>query len=1204
VPQRPKKAGGYAESAARSSVTSKNKRAQSVVESSAWGGSDETGAESIKGDSQNQYIEMLRKTKKRNKVAPTLPSDWLPEARWEVITTVHGAAVPVTRASHCLVAAAPASGGIGAQNGYGATDLGSSQAFEHLYIVGGSSGSQSYGSSRSQSVLCKGPSREPKVAKVKSDVQQKEQDQQQQQQEQLQHEQQQQQQPSLRVPRLDQGLASFRLGPSMKSQQGLQAEWQPVRAGPPPRRLIGSAACAIGGGARIAVFGGIDAETGEVSRSLFVLDVDRGVWMDESDAEGGPPACTEHAATEVDGGRSMLVHGGKTSVAHDALPINEIRRLDIANGRTEWHQVAAKTGSTLESISDSVLARPPVRRGHTLCARGGVDGAPCVYMFGGYNGNNEVCADLTVLDMDRCIYLSVDSAGVPSVPRAFHTAVKLGPYMAVYGGFNALGQPMGDLKLLHLPTLMWAIPIVNAPLASLGAADERSGERGEGAAGADFRIARKKLGPTSKERSDNAGDGAGFEGPPNRSRHAAVPLSVGHKPGERAMLIFGGQVGDSCSSEILRLVLQLPKEREPGCSERQHPDKAYEFVIGNLESSMLSSRSNHDEQMQETAARTKSMLEDTRNMETRALSVKAQAAKFDIAKAQTQEEEDALLQQIEDEVLAFHALQKEARLKIRDLEMESESLLAKAQRLKSETTADFEGMLPEGELDFHSGNPVGKILNLLVPSGFIDRRDIRWRGARATAEAIILGNPREADSRAETPAGRRSTQPDSRSSTPTQGPTSRTTSPAPQSPIKRSLTFGTRTARGFALAFQEKQTSAELARWQEAARCELRVVAMLRHPCLQEIYGASTDESGIFLLTEPLMETLASRLSKERSGAPAGRRSSKLDKRSSTARFTSNVTDAPKPKRGSIESFGFAAAGWVLGEAQKLHMSCDLTAGLEYLHSKGVAHRHIVLENVYIRDQGNDVSAIVKLGGYFMARTSCRVHGEPAVPQAALQADIAELTQELAAVGLSGQAGARGAPVMATRSCTSDLASWRGPSCGTSPELGSFSRISPELSSAMDSEGERLNFKMGSFDARDLDIRSLGAVLLRLWLHQDVQAKKNQHLLDAYNTKNTEDLISAAEEMKQLFQATAGQISSVSSIRDASIRMVVTSCLRPINADQRSHSRPPSAAVLREAFGAIQVGDLTELPELTEDPSRSGLLADHAVDLQSDDEHG
>merc|ERR1712167_99425 len=54
-----------------------------------------------------------------------------------------------------------------------------------------------------------------------------------------------------------------------------------------------------------------------------------------------------------------------------------------------------------------------------------------------------------------------------------------------------------------------------------------------------------------------------------------------------------------------------------------------------------------------------------------------------------------------------------------------------------------------------------------------------------------------------------------------------------------------------------------------------------------------------------------------------------------------------------------------LGENEKLYIALDVANALEFLHTKGVAHRQVAEENVLVKDPA---SISVKLAGHFAAR--------------------------------------------------------------------------------------------------------------------------------------------------------------------------------------------------------------------------------------------
>lgn len=120
-------------------------------------------------------------------------------------------------------------------------------------------------------------------------------------------------------------------------------------------------------------------------------------------------------------------------------------------------------------------------------------------------------------------------------------------------------------------------------------------------------------------------------------------------------------------------------------------------------------------------------------------------------------------------------------------------------------------------------------------------------------------------------------------------------------------------------------------RWEAAARQELHVLGRLRHPGLIEYYGAAFSGTELLLVSESPLVSLAERLS-----------------------------EGPKLKNDD-----------------RLDIAMDLMHALEYLHVKGVSHRHITEDNVFLKDLPH---IVVKLGGVFPARLTCRATGEFFVP--------------------------------------------------------------------------------------------------------------------------------------------------------------------------------------------------------------------------------
>jgi len=124
-------------------------------------------------------------------------------------------------------------------------------------------------------------------------------------------------------------------------------------------------------------------------------------------------------------------------------------------------------------------------------------------------------------------------------------------------------------------------------------------------------------------------------------------------------------------------------------------------------------------------------------------------------------------------------------------------------------------------------------------------------------------------------------------------------------------------------------------RWRDAAVEELRLVGRLRHPRLAQYYGAVIHDGP----------------------------------QSTTAMVEALVEPGLIPLLSHLEEFD-ASEVYVIGK--------DICRGLEYLHSRGVAHKHLRAENVWLED--GDDRYIAKLGGFFAARVSCRAQITPFVP--------------------------------------------------------------------------------------------------------------------------------------------------------------------------------------------------------------------------------
>lgn len=385
------------------------------------------------------------------------------------------------------------------------------------------------------------------------------------------------------------------------------------------------------------------------------------------------------------------------------------------------------------------------------------------------------------------------------------------------------------------------------------------------------------------------------------------------------MIIFGGhtQTGDTVH-DVYRLVLGLP--REAVGPPQSHPYTAVGYVMGELERSIKLEQSQHREQVLYGYAQQKEIIQENRNIETRTLGVKCEAEKTAEALKIAQQREREVLKRIADAEDKLRKTEEAKRSRLRELEIEAEKILAKVMRVQREQVADFEGLVAMEDLEL-SDEVTSEIANPLCPLGKVERRCVQWHGAHVASEVVWYDNVPATSSRATTPMPF-----GSRSNTPV-GTSARST-PLPEisgHPADRHSSAGK-----LSLA-----SDGERSLWEEAARKELRIIRVLRHPNLQEVYGAVGDVLGLICLTEPVLDTLVTKLLHGGAGSEVG-----------------------------------------LSECQRLHISCDISSALDYLHSKGVAHRHVSSSNVFIWES-TGISA--KLGGHFAARIACRAKCEPLV---------------------------------------------------------------------------------------------------------------------------------------------------------------------------------------------------------------------------------
>eukprot|EP00747_Dinoflagellata_sp_TGD_P186384 gnl/TRDRNA2_/TRDRNA2_43381_c0_seq1.p1 gnl/TRDRNA2_/TRDRNA2_43381_c0~~gnl/TRDRNA2_/TRDRNA2_43381_c0_seq1.p1 ORF type:complete len:1283 (-),score=225.61 gnl/TRDRNA2_/TRDRNA2_43381_c0_seq1:110-3508(-) len=943
----------------------------------------------------------------------------------------------------------------------------------------------------------------------------------------------------------------------------LCAEWQ-VAHQDLPYKLSACTACVLNGGSRLVIFGGLDLDTDEVNNRVHILDWGSGgagEWSELSLSDGPPPSF-EHVACSVDGGRAMIVHGGRSENKDDAKLLDSLKVLEAGGSEIRWQPARPEDNVTWERRESlRWLTASPSRRAHTFCVEEG--NAKRAHMFGGYavqpdergEMKTAICSTLNVFDMERCIWLQVDSAGSLPLARAYHTAVTMGPYMAVFGGIDQSGKTLKDLRLLHLPTLVWTSPELAGKLKPPPKEQEMTL-----AAPKRSRIQFEELGndskallqlPGSEEREASSGGKTSHRGsaqdlsgtsqrgslrgrsvspteenlhePEPRSRHAAVPLTVGTKPGESAMLIFGGRgANGQVLYDVNRLVFKTPMETPDGSTA--HSNLAINFMLAQFREGVLNEQTDHEDKVKEALARKKELIEDARNMGTLALGVRAQTAKKEAFTESCKKAADELSNKLLDIDAKIRKAKADARPRLRELQIEITALRSKVQRELNQQSVLFgEEMGSDADVEIVRENILENVWNPWTPMGHVQRHGVRWCGAHAACEFIeFRPDSSETSSATDAPAfpsrppaaslksaGSVAGQPDQRktyqtviaANYATPGQNIRTVWSRASSPRLSDSALS--------LVFDDPQN------WEEAAKRELRILNMLRHPHLQEAFTATILSQGLCLVVESHLISLASCL-------------------------RANTKDGDMVKRTrEQERANFSRK---LSENESLHISLDLSSALAYLHSKGVAHRNVCAENCFLK-QCEDICA--KLGGHFAARISCRVAGEPHVPKV----DDPHF-----------QGGVRAE----LRSSSSNLG------------LGF-------LSSSI----------MGKIDARHSDVRAFGMVLLELWKPEITKA----------------DLLykSIPRRMSQLYTEfgpppdadvllTIPTPEDAEIIRDASVRLAVARCL------EKDKELRPSARAVYQAFIEIQNGDIDEIPKIAgADLSKESRLADVAVD-HSDDE--
>eukprot|EP00929_Paragymnodinium_shiwhaense_P043790 TRINITY_DN22498_c0_g1_i1.p1 TRINITY_DN22498_c0_g1~~TRINITY_DN22498_c0_g1_i1.p1 ORF type:complete len:1203 (-),score=172.97 TRINITY_DN22498_c0_g1_i1:211-3819(-) len=916
---------------------------------------------------------------------------------------------------------------------------------------------------------------------------------------------------------------------SVVREAELAAEWSSPQA-ELPRKLVGCVACALNGGRRVAVFGGLESDRDnvqQVTKQLKILEVVTGVWRDETAAEDGPPACFEHAAASPDGSREMLVHGGRSSSAAERAgepPLAYLKHLEVCDKKVVWKELAPRSMDELRSYpaSHRVLTSPPGRRAHSMVAESGR--TVRFYVFGGIscksNGGNQVCADLNVLDADRGLWLTVDVAGSGPGPRAYHSATLAGAYMVVFGGVNASGVTLQDLRLLYLPMLVWTAP---------------------------------KFGET-------------INGPCDRALHATACVTSCTRPGTHSLLVFGGRGSNGeLLKDMRRLVLTKPTR--PIGNKWGLTDGAIRYVEEEFHVALKELQDGYVERVDDITTKQSELKQDARNLETRRLAAEAQTFRFDSLSQKLRSETKTILAELAEADARLLEQEKEGRLRLRELEIEAESLLARMQRLRREQVGVVEGLTARDDVEVNpEGHKAVVLPNPLCPKGSVDRYPALWKGATVGVEVISSGVEMQQRMATQTLGGER----DHQTLTDTmefrhqlrKAVYSEDASKDDYDPFVHGLEMdGT------------NSNKAPWVSWSEATCSELAVMKLLRHPNIQEVYGAIADSFGIVVMVEQFVRTLrevlpmsvlgnkghwvqlenlplsttSARPSQRFRQSALATNSKWLATRSGTAESAEDITRACEEE-------------YFLTENDRYHVTCDVVNALDYLHAKGVAHRHLTIYNIFVYVD-EDMGVTAKVGAHFSARVACRATGEHYVVDelGGLPKDLCELAK--LGAGLQKKSSEPELIMTATKTDR---------------------KMHPQTA-------QQLQEHMQLVDARPADIMAFGLLLLKLWQPLNpppLEAIEIEPMVFMGMRDLVEELVRCKREGTLDLSST--RAVDLAIIRDESLRLMAARCMTP-----NAEGGLPSARQLRMALTEMRSDDINTIPAVQgTDPTRHSVLAD------------
>lgn len=742
----------------------------------------------------------------------------------------------------------------------------------------------------------------------------------------------------------------------------------------------------------LVVFGGLrcgPGESQEASGELLLFDVPRSKWLTpkmpggenaaaiaHAKKENHPEPRFEHCAAALGGtaGRTMLVHGGRN--AKSGRPMESLFTLTLGPSATVfWHRLhieSTNRGSGRDHsqvVQTQMRKRSLARRAHSMVRITLPDGSDRALLFGGRcedGDDGRLCSTLTIIEVSGKVFrVGTDQPrGRPPEPRGYHSAVILGQFMVVFGGFSRASVPLCDVHLLHIESLVWA-KVTNPSV-----------------------IGGVML--TALSTGDEAEEGA-VEWPCGRWAHAAVAIDRPAVRGGVAMLIFGGV---NASGDLLDDVYCLSFAK-PVTSFGAGAGRAVE-AMGTYPDAMMLSLwdrlfknvevlgTHHGRALHRLQGESTDKEDFLLERENLLASAERDVYMADMSLRDTQAREAQIRGELETKRRNNAQTIADSQEEIQEAELQVEALRQQVARLQGvQSLLGASRQFPSedvlaSEQDQPAPDPVARPLseNALLE---VPRRAGTWRGVQVTVEEVPIPTIQR--------RARENTD-DSRSSrTPSRdlflSNRQRTVNLEEFGSVGKQGSDGLKSS-GLAgrMSRQPRDKSKDLSAKdrsgssstltgqavEEVTRRELQMAVRLRHPNLIEYFGMAASSHRLLVVAEPPLVPI-------------------------------------------LLEFSLGRDPRLHVPAARLRLALDVALALEYLHTVGVAHRRVGPEQVFLRDAPHPTA---KLGGLVSSRVRFWVgHGFRDEPTDPRPADVLAFGTMLAQlVGVEGlTAGKRSSAV-------------------------------------------------------------------------------------------------------------------------------------------------------------------------------------------------